>query len=268
MKKIIMMMAIFAMGFQRINAQNKHFEGEIIYSTAVSLNKTARKLIKGTEGEYKTKTVFKNGNEKSQENYFGTITYLFREKDSLYNYSPLTKKGYKCTYSASIADYRNIRKKEDSSVKPTGETKEVHGIVFEHFKGQDISKLDMLGTTLTFTDDIDYWVCRDYDENWITSIEIPGLYESFGLRSSGKIPIMGTFEQSVELIIEDFSQREVKDEEFTLPAEIIFEEVETSAKMESCIKRDYKNYKKAQGKQHGEDVKQEGAAKIKGDWDF
>lgn len=270
MKSInFLLSAIFAFGFTTsVNAQKKHFEGEIIYSTSITFNKVARKFIKGQEGEYKIKTVFKNGNEKSQENYFGCISYLFRDKDELYGYSPLTKKGYKCTYSATVADYQNMRKVENSTVKPTGETKDTLGLTFELFKGEDIASMDMLGANVKSTDYIEYWVCRDFDENWIMSIMIPGLYESFDLRTSMKIPLMGTYEQHLEMNIEEFNQREVKDEEFDLPKDIVFEEVATSAVMESKLKSDYKKYKKAQGKEKGEDVKTEGAAKIKGDWDF
>ena len=266
--KFLAVMAVALLTSTNTSAQNKHFEGEIIYSTSVTLDKTARKFIKGAEGEYKVEAVMKNGNEKAQENYFGTINYLFRDKDECYGYSPLTKKGYKCTYSASIKDYENIRKVENSTVKPTGETKEAFGMTFEHFKGEDVSKLDMLGAKITATDYIDYWVCRELDENWIMSIKIPGLYESFDLRSVMKMPLMGSFEQHLELNIEELNQREVKDEEFNLPEDVTFEEVETMAQIESKLKSDYKKYKKAQGKEKGEDVKQEGAAKVKGEWDF
>ena len=100
------------------------------------------------------------------------------------------------------------------------------------------------------------------------SIKIPGLYESFDLRSVMKMPLMGSFEQHLELNIEELNQREVKDEEFNLPEDVTFEEVETMAQIESKLKSDYKKYKKAQGKEKGEDVKQEGAAKVKGEWDF
>lgn len=270
MKSInFLLSAIIAFGFTTsVSAQKKHFEGDIIYSTSVSLNKVARKFVKGQEGEYKIKTVFKNGNEKTQENYFGCISYVFRDKDEVYGYSPLTKKGYKCSLSASIADYQNMRKVENSTVKPTGETKEAFGITFEHFKGEDTYGMDMLGTTLKATDYIEYWVCRDFDDNWMASIKIPGLQESFDWRTSMKIPLMGTYEQHMEMNIEELNQREVKDEELELPKDIFFEEVATSAQLEAKLKSDYKQYKKAQGKEKGEDVKTEGAAKIKGDWDF
>jgi hypothetical protein len=224
--------------------------------------------MKGAEGEYKIKTVFKNGNEKSQENYFGCITYIFRDKDMCYGYNPLTKKGYQCSYSASVKDYQNVRKVENSSVKATGETKEAFGIIFEKFQGADVTKVDLLGAKITGTDNIEYWVCRDYDENWIMSIKIPGLYESFDLRSVMKMPLVGSFEQHLELNIEELNQREVKDEELDLPEDITFEKVATMSQMEQKMKKDYSKYAKAQGKQKGEEVKQEGAAKVKGDWDF
>lgn len=266
--KFLAVMAMVLFTSANTSAQKKRFEGEIIYSTSVTLNKTARKFIKGAEGEYKVKAVCKNGNEKTQENYYGSISYLFRDQDMCYLYSPKTKTGYKCTYSATVADNQKVRKVEDSTVKPTGETKEAFGLTFEHYKGEDVAKLDLLGTTLKSTDYIEYWVCRDYDESWIMSIMIPGFFESFDLRTSMKIPLMGAYEQHVEMNVEEFTPREVKDEEFDLPKDIIFEEVETSAQMESRLKSDYKKYKKALGEEKGEDVKQEGAAKVKGEWDF
>ena len=260
--------AIFLCVATSVKAQNKHFEGEVIYSVSATLDKTASKFFKGTNGEYQVKTVMKNGNEKTQENYFGTITYIFRDKDEVYGYSPLTKKGYKCTYSASVKDYQNIRKAENSTVAPTGETKELHGIRFEHFKGEDVTKMDLLGTTITGTDYIDYWVCRDYDENWIMSIKIPGLYQSVDLRSAMRLPLLGSAEQRLEISIEELTAREVKDDEFALPSDITFTEVATMYNIESALKKDYKKYKKAQGKKQGENVKEEGASKVKGDWDF
>ena len=249
-------------------AQKKHFEGEITYSVSITLDKTARKFIKDADGEYNIKTVYKNGNEKSQENFYGSITYIFRDKDMCYGYSPLTKKGYKCKYSEAIQYYDKIRQTVDNTVKPTGETKEAFGITFQHFKGQQSTTTDLLGAKLTGTEDHDYWVCQDYDENYIMSIKIPGLYESFDWLAKMRMPLMGSFDQHLEINIEELNQREVKDEEFDLPDDVTFEDVSNMAQMEQKMKSDYKKYTKAQGKKKGEDVKREGAAKVKGEWDF
>jgi hypothetical protein len=249
-------------------AQKKHFEGEITYSVSITLDKTARKFIKDADGEYNIKTVYKNGNEKSQENFYGSISYIFRDKDMCYGYSPLTKKGYKCKYSEAMQYYDKVRQTVDNTVKPTGETKEAFGITFEHFKGQQSTTTDLLGAKLTGTEDHDYWVCRDYDENYIMSIKIPGLYESFDWLAKMRMPLMGSFDQHLEISIEELSQREVKDEEFDLPEDVTFEEVANIALMEKKLKSDYKKYTKTQGKKKGEDVKREGAAKVKGEWDF
>ncbi len=249
-------------------AQKKHFEGEITYSVSITLDKTARKFIKDAEGEYKIKTVFKNGNEKSQENYYGSITYIFRDKDMCYGYNPLTKKGYKCKYSDAIKYYDKIRQTVDNTVKPTGETKESFGITFERFKGQQTTTTEMLGAKITGVEDHDYWVCQDYDENYIMSIKIPGLYESFDWLAKMRMPLLGSFDQHLEISIEELNQREVKDEEFDLPDDVPFDEVTDMAQMEQKLKKDYKKYAKAEGKKKGEDVKREGAAKVKGDWDF
>jgi hypothetical protein len=100
------------------------------------------------------------------------------------------------------------------------------------------------------------------------SIKIPGLYESFDWLAKMRLPLMGSFDQHLEISIEELNQREVKDEEFDLPEDVTFNDVSDMAQMEQKLKSDYKKYTKAQGKKKGEDVKREGAAKVKGEWDF
>ena len=50
-------------------AQKKHFEGEITHNMSITLDKTARKFLKGSDGAYEMKTIYKNGNELCHESY-------------------------------------------------------------------------------------------------------------------------------------------------------------------------------------------------------
>ena len=252
-------------------AQKKHFEGEITYTVSITMDKTMRKFIKDADGEYKVRTIYKNGNEKTVENYFGTTNYIFRDRDSVYVYNPATKTGYKCTYSKSVEDYASIRNPSESfksTVGPTGETKIVNGITFEHFKGQEKMNMDILGTTIVSTEDLDYWVNQDYDENYLMSIRIPGLYTDLDYTSRFRVPLFGEGVQHVSIKMHEVNPREVKDLDFALPSDITFTEVYTQNQAEKAIKKDYKKYTKKLGKKKGEDVKTTGASEVKGEWDF
>ena len=265
--RIITALVLLSVGSVAANAQKKHFEGEVTYSVSITLNKGARKFIKGTEGEYKVRTIYKNGNEKTTENYYGSVSYTFRDRDSMYCYSPVTNTGYSCTVSETIKDFEKVRKNVINTVRPTGETMQLSGITFEHMKGQQKSNMELLGATLTNTEDLDYWVCREFDDSYFMSIKIPGLYTNFDYTGSFRVPLFGTAVQHVSITIHEITPREVKDEELALP-DIKFTELMTQAGIESAIKSDYKKHMKAQGKKQGEDVKTKGAAEVKGEWDF
>ena len=264
---IITALLLMALTSVPVNAQKKHFEGEVTYSVSITFNKAARRFIKGTEGEYKVRTIYKNGNEKTTENYYGSVSYTFRDRDSMYCYSPVTNTGYSCTITETVKDFEKVRKDVINTVKPTGETMQLSGITFEHMKGQQKLNVDLLGTTLTTTEDMDYWVCREFDDTYFMSIKIPGLYTNFDYTSTFRVPLFGSAVQHVSITIHEVIPREVKDEEFALP-DIKFTELMTQAGIESAIKSDYKKHMKAQGKKQGEDVKTQGAAEIKGEWDF
>ena len=261
------------------NAQKKHFNGEITYTVSVSLNKAARKIIKGTEGEYKVKSICKNGNEKTTENYFMTTSYSFRDKDSIYSYNQRTRTGYKCSLSETIKYNQKVRhegKNEGgglstefkNDVKPTGETKEISGFTFQHYKGPQTCKMDILGAKVVSTEELDYWVNTDYDDSNIMTIMIPGLFTDLNYTSRFKVPLLGQVEQYVSMKFHEVNPREVSDEEFVLPTDIVFLEVKNDSEIGDAIKKDYKKWAKAQGKSIGEEVKTEGAAEVEGEWDF
>lgn len=244
-------------------AQKQHFEGEITHNMSISLDKTARKFLKGSDGAYEMKTIYKNGDELCHEDYYGFTTLISRTKDSVYMYHPDMKKGYKCSFSASIASFKEARKEMKSSVSSTGETKEMYGITFKRYKGEET-----LETSLETTDQLDYWVCTDFDDTWVSNIKVPGMIQSFDYFNKTKIPILGTMTQHFEMSIKELKARKVNDSELTLPADINFTLVSDQATVESKLKKDHKKWAKGQGKKVGEDIQTRGAAKTKGDWDF
>ena len=261
------------------NAQKKHFNGEITYTVSVSLNKAARKIIKGTEGEYKVRTICKNGNEKTTENYYMTTSYTFRDKDSIYSYNQRTRTGYKCSLSETIKYNEKVRKEGENKaggvstdfkndVKPTGETKEISGLMFQRYSGTQTFKMDVLGAKVVSTEDLDYWVNTDYDESSIMTIMIPGLFTDLRYTSRFKVPLLGEVEQHITMAFHKVKPRDVSDEEMALPSDIDFKELKNDSEISSAIKKDYKKWAKAQGKKQGEEVKTEGAAEIEGEWEF
>lgn len=251
-----------------ICAQKQHFEGEITYAMSVTLDKTARKFLKGSDGAYTTKTIYKNGDELSHENYYGTTTLLSRTKDSVYTYHPDIKKGYKCSYSSSVNHFKESRKNTESSIKDTGETKEMYGITFKRYKGEETTDADLGIATLKSIEQHDYWVCTDYDENWFMSICIPGMILSLDWFSKASIPILGEMTQHFDIRIKDLIIREVGDDELKLPSDVAFTLVNNMSTAESKLKKDHKKYMKERGKKVGENVQTQGAAKTKGSWDF
>ena len=251
-----------------IGAQNKHFEGEITYNMSIALDKTARKFLKGSDGAYTMKTIYKNGDELCHEDYFGMITLTSRNKDSVYMYLPEIKKGYKCSYSASVTNFKESRTVNESSVKETGEIKDMYGITFKRFKGTEILEADMLVARIPMTEEHDYWVCTDYDENWLMSIRIPGMILSLDWFAKGKIPILGEMTQHFDMSIKELKAREVSDDEFAIPGDISFTTVSDMNTAEAKLKKDHKKLMKSKGKKVGENIQTRGAGKTKGDWDF
>lgn len=249
-------------------AQKQHFEGEITYNVSIALDKTARKFLKGTDGAYEMKTIYKNGDEFSHEDYFGMNTLISRAKDSVYMYHPEIKKGYKCSFSASIENYKASRKDTKNTVKATGETKEMYGFTFSRFQGDVTSEVDLSVAKLNTAEQHDYWICTDFDDNWITSICLPGMILSFDYFSKASIPILGEMTQHFDMNIKELKAREVDDSELSLPKDIVFTLVNNLNTAESKLKKDHKKWAKENGKKVGEDIKTRGAAKTKGDWDF
>ena len=266
MRSINKLVAISIMWFtipQVSFAQKKHFEGEITHNVSITLDKTARKFLKGSDGAYEMKTIYKNGNELNHEGYYGFITLISRAKDSVYMYQPDIKKGYKCSFSASIADFKETRKEMKSYISSTGEAKEMYGITFKRYKGEETSD-----ATLDTSDQLDYWICPDFDDTWVSNIKVPGLIQYLDYFNKTKIPILGTMTQHLEMSIKELKVREVSDSEFALPTDITFTLVSTQATAESKLKKDHKKWTKEHGKKVGEDIQTRGAAKTKGDWDF
>ena len=249
-------------------AQKKHFEGEITHNMSIALDKTARKFLKGSDGAYEMRTIYKNGEELIHESYYGFTTLISRAKDSVYMYHPDIKKGYKCSFSASIANYKESRKDTENTVRATGETKEMYGFTFKRYKGDVTSDVDLDVATLKSVEQQDYWVCTDFDDNWVTSICIPGMILSFDYFSKASIPILGEMTQHFDMSIKDLKAREVGDSELALPGDINFTLVSNLNTAESKLKKDHKKWMKEKGKKVGEDIQTRGAAKTKGDWDF
>ena len=250
------------------SAQKKHFEGEITYNASIALDKTARKFLKGSDGAYTIKTIYKNGDELSQEDYFGAITLISRNRDSVYTYLPEIKKGYKCSYSASIGIFKESRKNVESSVKETGETKEMYDMTFKRYKGSEVLEADLLVATIPMTEEHDYWVCTDYDDFWFNNIRIPGLIFSLDWFAKGKIPILGEMTQHFDMSIKELKAREVSDDEFAIPSDISFTIIDDMNTADAKLKKDHKKLMKSKGKKVGEDIQTRGAGKTKGDWDF
>ena len=249
-------------------AQKKHFEGEITHNMSITLDKTARKFLKGSDGAYEMKTIYKNGNELCHESYYGFYTLISRTKDSVYMYHPDMKKGYKCSFSASIDNYKESRKDTKNTVKATGETKEMYGFTFNRYKGDVTAEVDLSIAKLNTAEQHDYWICTDFDDNWVTSICLPGMILSFDYFSKASIPILGEMTQHFDMSIKELKAREVSDSELVLPSDIDFTWVSNLNTAESKLKKDHKKWMKEKGKKVGEDIQTRGAAKTKGDWDF
>ena len=266
--KIISITLVWLLFPLAVCAQKKHFEGEITYNMSIALDKTARKFLKGSDGAYTMKTIYKNGDELCHEDYYGMITLTSRNRDSVYMYLPEIKKGYKCAYSESVTNFKESRKNVESSVKETGETKEMYGLTFKRFKGDEVLDAYMIVATIPMTEEHDYWVCTDYDENWLMSIRIPGMILSLDWFAKGKIPILGEMTQHFDMSIKELKAREVSDDELAIPSDISFTTVSDMNTAEAKLKKDHKKLMKSKGKKVGEDIQTRGAGKTKGDWDF
>ena len=135
--------------------------------------------------------------------------------------------------------------------------------VIKRYKGEETSD-----ATLDTSDQLDYWICPDFDDTWVSNIKVPGLIQYLDYFNKTKIPILGTMTQHLEMSIKELKVREVSDSEFALPTDITFTLVSNQATAESKLKKDHKKWTKEHGKKVGEDIQTRGAAKTKGDWDF
>ena len=198
------------------NAQQQKFEGELIYENTVTTNKTMRKLYPNLfkDGTYDMQYVIKGDLKKMSDTYAGLVQYECKSKDTGYLVCPLLKRGYRY----KLSQYRmqqedQFRNWGGNSGKRTGEVKEVEGLECQHYKNRLQAKEGNGECT------VDYWVCRDFESEFIGLAKLEGLPVEVDYIQTMSLPLIGTLKQHQSITLTGSKRRVVDDEEMNPPSD-------------------------------------------------
>lgn len=253
-----------------ISAQNKKFEGEIVYKNTITIDKTTQKLYSwARNGVYEDRVFIKGKNRLEENDYLDMKTLIIGEKDVCYIWNDLTKTGFTFVYSEYINYLKKIGTEYSevllNNIQETGETKDFFGYTCKHYKGELKEKINMQLVKLDQTKKKDYWVCNELP-NVMDEEDFPGLPFKFEINVSARVPLLGSLQNYQSCEISSITTKNVDDKVFEIPSDITFK---TSSDGYGSIRKIAKEVRKYKKKNKIEDNKVDAnGASEEGSFDF
>ena len=246
MKRILLLSA-FIMANLLSYSQNVKFEGEVTFENTVTSSKGMKSLFPSLlkDGTYAMQYIIKGEKRKIVDTYAGLIQYENRERDIVYIYSPLLKKGLK--YKLSDFEKEQAEKYKNAggkAAKMTGEVKEIEGLTCYHYKGASDMTYDFLGAQIVINYTSDYWVCPDFPQEYIGSICVEGLPVSFDEMQIAQFPLLGSQKQHQNVQIIEIKSRGVDNSEVTPPSGVDYQISENPISSMMKIQKEISKYMK------------------------
>lgn len=249
-------------------AQKKSFEGEFHLTNTVTADKTFRKLYTWiVNGEYRMDIIRRGEDELCAETYQGTTTLILRSQNIVYCWSTLLKKGVKFAYIPYEDYLKSLHKDFTSTVKATGETREIFGYICNRYRGAEKATTNVFGAQMTTTQEEDYWVCEDYPAEYLGSTYLPGMPFYYEENSRVGLPLLGEGSQHQSISVTSIKERSVADNELTPPADIQFTTTDDGYNAMQKLAKEIRKYKKKHNITD-DGVKTEGVGQQQGEWDF
>lgn len=248
MKETVFTLFLSAVICLGASAQEKTFEGEIVYKNTVTADKTTQKFYSwARNGVYEVR-FFMNGKNRLEENDYTDIkTLITKDNDMCYIWSDLTKTGYCYKYSDYLAFLKKLKadytQTELNSINETGETSSFFGYECKQYKGEIKEKVNWQLVKLEQTYKKNYWICMDLP-NIIDEEDFPGMAFKYEFNVSGKVPLLGSFQNYQSCEIVSITPKTINEEIFDIPDDVEFDVTADGDKAIRKLAKEVRKYKK------------------------
>lgn len=268
MKKLTTVLLLLCMALMA-SAQDKYFEGELIYDNFENHSKIVIKLSKGMayNGKRVVRVLMKGSTIHMIDEVLHFHTLLKPDEDKAIIFSDILERGQEFPYAEYVKEYLSTFSISQGKVKGTfanmGEKEDVLGHSCDLFKGKVSAssvKTDLEAWTTTA------FKIHDSFRAIANGMDLEGLALKFAYKTVGKIPLMGEARSYVQSELREMNAREVTDEEISIPASYKLVKSKSPFKVVGLYS-DTKKALKARG-EYPDEMEQEVTYKTEDEWSF
>lgn len=250
-------------------AQDKFFEGELVYDNFENHSKIVLKLSKGMayNGKRTVRVLMKGSVVHIIDEVLHFHTLLVPDEKKAIIFSDFLKRGQQFPYDEYVKTYLSQYSISKNKVKgtfaKTGETEQVLDHTCDLLKGKVSAS--------SVKTDIEAWVTPEYKihdsyRTVVYGMDIEGLALKWAYKTVGKVPLIGEMRSYVQSELREFTPRQVSDAEMSVPEGFTIAESTSPFKVLGLYK-DTKKYLKENG-MYPDDMEKEVTYQTEEEWSF
>ena len=251
------------------SAQNKYFEGELVYNNFENHSKIVLKLSKGMayNGKRTVRVLMKGSVVHIIDEVLHFHTLLVPDENKAIIYNDFLKRGQQFPYDEYIKTYLSQYSISKDKVKgtftKTGETEQVLDHTCDLMKGKVSAS--------SVKTDLEAWVLPDYKIHdsyrcVAYGMDVNGLALKWAYKTIGKVPLIGEMRSYVQSELVEMNAREVTDAETSVPENFSIVKSTSPFKVLGLYK-DTKKYLKEHG-MYPDDIDKEVTYQTEEEWSF
>ena len=251
------------------SAQNKYFEGELVYNNFENHSKIVLKLSKGMayNGKRTVRVLMKGSVVHIIDEVLHFHTLLVPDENKAIIFNDFLKRGQQFPYNEYVKTYLSQYSISKDKVKgtflKTGETEQVLDRTCDLLKGKV--------SAMSVKTDLEAWVLPDYKiydsyRSVVYGMDIDGLAFKWAYKTIGKVPLIGEMRSYVQSELVEINAREISDAEMNVPEGFSIVESTSPFKVLGLYK-DTKKYLKAHN-MYPDDIEKEVTYQTEEEWSF